>query len=569
VVRGAACAAALLAASAARAQQVAAPQEEVSGPSIDQYLTDRGLNELLAVYLLQRLKVAEGDVRVKLADRLGSIYVQMLDKATTPEARREWEARSQDLLRAVPEAESFELRLNLGKAQYLRAEDIAERWRLRLATPEEKQESETTLRAVNVVFKDIGTKVNRRVEQLERREATGRDEDEPAVRAELSEARRLRSLAMYYAGWSEYYIVMLAGRGSVDEAMAHFGWLLNASGGRQANVERVPASLLRYEHIARAALGCALCESIRGRDGAAMLWLDAVEHADGIPPAIAKQLFSRRIVVYARAKRWGDLEHMVKNRREPGKDKPTAPLDAGEARLLAVVALEALDDGNLPPGGRDIVQNLADTAMTDLITLGEVRQVQDLVGKFGSAHLGGEGFIVQYIRGLQTYDRARAAHAATGKNVDDPTAEESVGNLYREAAASLQIAVNAKDAARYADERSNAGLVLGLSLFYAGDLKQAADRFEEAFRAGTGGGPSAGPIAKRTEDALWLAIVSLDKAVEGGTGVLKERLTRLSALFLQTFPKSERAARLLLRQAGADLVSEDRAVSVLLGVPKE
>jgi len=233
-----------------------------------------------------------------------------------------------------------------------------------------------------------------------------------------------------------------------------------------------------------------------------------------------------------------------------------------------VVTLEAQDDPNLPRSAREIVQSLADSAMTDLITLGEVRQVQDLVSKFGSAHLGGEGFIVQYIRGLQTYDRAREAHTATGKSVEEPSADDAVRNLYREAAASLQISVNAPDAARYAEERANAGLLLGLSRFYAGDLQEAADRFEETFQAAGGGtGQSSGPAAKRSEDALWLAIVSLDKAVEGGKGSLKDRLDRLSTLYLRTYPKSDRAAKLLLRQAG--LVSEDKAVAVLLGVSKE
>ncbi len=537
--------------------------------TIEQYLTDHGLTELLAVHLLERLKVADGDARIKLADRLGPIYVQLLEKAATPEARQQWETRSQDLLKAVPEADASELRLNLAKARYLQAEDTAERSRLRLATPEEKQEAERTLRTVNATFQDIGTKINRRVEQLEKSEASGRDEDAATVRAKLSEARRLRSLAMYYAGWSEYYIAFLAGRGNLDEALSHFGWLLNASGGRQANVERVPAALLRYEHVARAALGCALCESLRNRDGTAILWLDAVEGAEGLPTAVLRQIFPRRMVVYAQAKRWADLEYLIKHRREPSKDKPVQPLEVGEARLLAVLTLEALDDKSTAKVGREAIQSMADLAITDLITRGEVRHVQDLVNKYGSAHLGGEGFIVQYVRGLQTYDRAREAHAATGKSVEEPATDDSVKNLYQEAAHSLEIALKFEDASRFADERANAGLLLGLSLFYASSLEDAADHFEQAFKVVSAAGiPATGPAAKRSEDALWLAIVSLDKGVEAGKPSLKERLGRLTTLYLKTYPKSERAARLLLRQAAVDLVSEDKAVAVLLGVDK-
>jgi hypothetical protein len=102
--------------------------------------------------------------------------------------------------------------------------------------------------------------------------------------------------------------------------------------------------------------------------------------------------------------------------------------------------------------------------------------------------------------------------------------------------------------------------MVGLSAFYAGDLTEAADRFEEAYKA------AASP--KRAEDALWLAIVALDKAVEGGKPSLKDRLGTLGALYLQTYPRSERSAKLLLRQAGAGLVSDQRASEILLGVEK-
>lgn len=542
----------------AQVEEPAAPAES----EIERYLGDHGLSELLAVYLLGKLKDAEGDAKLKLADRLGSLYVRLLDKASTVEERLAWETKSQELLSAVPEADSFELRLNLAKARYLQAEDIAERHRLRLATPEEQQEAERVLRTAGGVFNDIGNKLTRRVELLEKREIAGKDEDGPQIRRELGDARRLRSLAMYYSGWSSYYTAFLSGKPALaEEAISQFGWLLNASGGRQASVTRVPTNLLRYEHVARAAIGCALAESMRGRDGAAMLWLDALESTEGVPAPVTKQIVSRRIWVYAAARRWGDLEYLIKRTREPGREQPIKPLGVGEARLVAVVALEALQDKSLLAASRPIVQGLADTAMTDLITLGEVGHVQDLVSKYGTTPLGGEGFIVQYVRGLQVYDRAREAHAATGKSTDEPTSDDAVINLYRESARSLKIAVAAEDGSRFPDERSNAGLLLGLSLLYAGDLQEAADRFEMEFQAGA--------VAKRSEDALWLAIVSLDKAVEGGKLSQRERLGRLSALYLQKFPKSERSARLLLRQTAAELLTPERAVEILLGVEKE
>ncbi|MEX2219097.1 MAG: hypothetical protein WD749_10100 [Phycisphaerales bacterium] len=533
--------------------------EPVFEGALEQYLADRNLKELLALHLLERLKASDGAEKMRLADRLGAIYVDLLERATSAAERDRWEALSQDLLRAVPEADSFELKLNLAKVRYLQAEELAERFRLQLATPEERQEAERTLRSLAVTFQEIGTRLYRRVETLERRESAGRDEDLGALRESLGEARRLRSLAMYYAGWAGYYTAFLSARPAIaEEALTHFGWLLNAANGRQASVERLPASLVRYEHVARAAIGCALCESLRGNDNTALRWLDAVESAEGVPPTIAAQLFARRLTVLAAAKRWADVDFQLRRRRQPDRTEPPAPLAVGEARLLAVLTLQALQDPGASAQARRAVQTLADTALTDLITLGEVRHVQDLVTRYGTLPLGGDGFIVQYIRGMQAYDRARAAHAQAGTSTDEPAAADEVKNLYREAGGLMQTAVAASDASRFPDERSNAALMHGLSAFYSADLVEAADRFEQAYRDAAS--------AKRAEDALWLAIVSLDKAVEGGRPSLKERLGTLAALYLKTYPRSDRAAKLLLRQSLAGLVSEEKAAEILLAV---
>jgi hypothetical protein len=551
------CALGMLAAPAYGQEQPPEEQAPAAESAIERYLEERDLTELLAVYLLEQLKTADAGTRLKLADRLGSLYTALLDKAATQDQREAWEKRSQDLLAAVPEADSFELRLNLAKARYLRAEDLAERARLQLVTPEERQEAERTLRSAGAVFTDIGTKLSRKVDVLEKREGSGPEQDVPAVRQELADARRLRSLAMYYAGWSSYYVGLLSNKAQpAEEALTSFGYLLNAPG-RQANVERVPDGLLAYEHVARAAIGSALAESLRGRDGPAILWLETLERTQDVPEGVRKQLFARRIWVLGAGKRWADLAFAVERRRQPSRQDPVKPLDVGEARLLAVVALEALQDAGTPARAREVIQPLADTAMTDLIALGEVKHVQDLVLRYGSATLGGEGFIVQYVRGMQAYERAREAHKQTGGDLEQPSADAAAANLYRQAAGSFEQSLKSVDSANFVEERANAGLLLGLSRFYAGDLVQAADLFEEAYRRGGN--------VKAQEDALWLAIVALDKASLERSS-LRERLRELSTLYLKQYPGSDRAAKLLLRQASSDLIAEDKAIEILMGI---
>ena len=81
------------------------------------------------------------------------------------------------------------------------------------------------------------------------------------ARDELTDVRRLQSLAFYYAGWSNCYLAILGpGEPHATEALKSFGWLLG-SAGRPASLEKLPTSLLQYEHIGRASIGCALDRS--------------------------------------------------------------------------------------------------------------------------------------------------------------------------------------------------------------------------------------------------------------------------------------------------------------------
>ena len=180
---------------------------------VEDYLLELGLQSLLADHLERRLDSAKGvDERISLAERLGSVYVELLERTDDPDARAQLEARSRELLQSVPEADSFELRINLLKALYQRAERLMELARLRLVTEEERAEAESTLRTLRPAFEQIASKVHRRAELLESREENG-DESLELTR-QLGKARQLRSLAFYYAGWTSYYMAWSANSGS-------------------------------------------------------------------------------------------------------------------------------------------------------------------------------------------------------------------------------------------------------------------------------------------------------------------------------------------------------------------
>lgn len=543
----------------------AAPED-----TVEAYLERLGMTRLIAEQLNDRLGRAEGDERKAIAERLGRLYVALLTEAATADDRARWEQRGRELLAAVPEADTGELRLNLAKAVYIRVEEVVERGRLRLAEPAEMRESERQLRALEPDLTSIARRAGARVEELERAENAGNSSDELATA--ISEARRLRSLAFYYAGWCHYYLAYLGNaEPEAVEAMKCFGWLLNSSGGRLASVDRLPTDLLRYEHISRAAIGAALSASLRGNDVEAIRWLDSISEAPDVPEVIKDQMLVRRIIVLGHAKRWADLEQLVRRARRgeklhgygggPGVHEPR-PLPINAARLLAVTALEA--DRTI--AGQQ-VESLARTALGDLVARQEIAQVLDLVRRYGTAPIGDSGFIVHYVRGLVQYDRAREAHKKDGDSGEEPSSNPEVASLYRAAADMLQAAVGQPDAETFRIDRAKAGVMMGRCFFYSGDPRQAGERFATAWEA-------AGKVAggEAAEEALWLSVLAFDRAARaGGEGAAaaEARRAEVGTLFLATYPESPRAARVVLLQSAAgEAVGEDDALRILSEVPK-
>lgn len=531
--------------------------------ALEAYLESLNLTGLRADFLLARLSSAPRDQRVAIAERLARLYVELLQNAATADERTRIGAKAEELLKLVPEADGFELRLNLAKALYLRAEDSAERTRMRLASADEAAQAKATLSGLEPQLRDIATRLHARVDALERRENSGIDD--PALQGELGEARRLRSLAYYYTGWCDYYLAMLSGDAAPAlEAMKAFGWVVGTPNNRVPSLDKLQPALLKYEHVARAALGCALCAALRGNDAEALRWVDAVDQADDLPPAVREQLLSRRIIVLASTKRWPDLELLIRRTRNSdrsGGGPSVQPLPVWTARLLAVVTLDA--DKRY---AGDVIETLSKVALADLVARGEVAHVLDLVDKFGTTPIGERGFIVHYVRGVQAYDRARSEHQASQENPEEPAVSTKFRAAYADAADLLEAAVNQPDADQYRADRARAATALGRARFFAGRMIPAADAFRQAFEI-------APPKSKDAEEALWLSILALERAIKGQDSALVgadkstvERRDQTAALFLKTFPESDRAGRLLLMQISSGLLSPDDAVRVLANV---
>ncbi len=546
-----------------------------AGGALERYLEANGLRALLIEQLERRLAQSAPAERLALAERLSGLYAELLSEAPSAEARAALEQRARALLDAVPEADSADLRLNLHRATYLRAEEVAERWRLRLASASEVEQAERTLRALGPDLARIGAIAHRRVEALEKQEESARETDQALLGEALTTARRQRSLAMYLGGWANVYLAEITDSGpAAVEGLKMLGWLLNAPDGEVPTIERVPTQTLQYEHIARAALGAATANSVRNAHEEATAWLDLVETTEGVPVAVREQVFARRAAAMARAGTWGELVRLVSARRGESVDgarqrRVATPLSPNEARLIAALAFEE-------PASRKeeaAARSLRATALADLVAQEQLAQVVDLAKRYGTEPLGEGGFIVDYVRGLLAYQRAREAHGAGGANAEVPTGVQEIVGLYENAEALLAAAAVEEDAAKFPQALADAEMLRGLAMLWASGSDSAGGSQARALAAANQLLAVAGGAADERvrADAMWMAARALEFAAEAKGARTKEATERREALiteFVGAFPADERAGRLLIQQSAAGALEPAEAVSRLLATPQ-
>lgn len=528
----------------------AAPLDE----RLDAYLEQHELLSLRAHTLEKRLPGVALAERGKLLLDLASTYEALL-KALPPVKQGAIRERCRVLLRENPRPELDAIRVDLLKAEYLEAEAAAERARLKATAESDAAATVGTLKRLAAEFSEVAQQASVRVKQLEGQEQ-GRSEasfaEASELKAQLADARRVRSLARYYSGWSACYAAQLLGdRGYANEALLQFGALLNALERRTPTLDRLPKTLLVHEHVARAALGAATCFSIAGNDAEALRWLDEISTADGVPKVVADQVLTRRIAVLARNSRWSELSRWVDRARAP-QGKVAAPLEPADALQLAAVTLDGVD-GPEKDGGETRLA-LSRLALGDLITRGQTAAVVQLAKRFGTGVLASNGFVSQYVRALQAYDGARAKHGGAST---EPTSVAEARVAYRDAADLFLAASRSDDAASFAKDVVGAGQSAALAWYYAGDFVRAADQFEAVAKQAA---------AELRQSLSWSALVALDRAVEGGNAGVRERRDELAAVFIAAFPNSEQAAKLMLRRAGAGKVPDAQVVATLLAV---
>jgi len=506
------------------------------------YLERLELRRLLATHLEDELADLERDAAEDVIVQLVGLYTTLLENVEDGKTRVELEARGRRLLERAPAERADALRLALLRGRSQSIETIAEEYRLRRASDADVQRAIMLADELMPELEPIRVRLNGLVDDLERRSARSSSRTAEILDEELDRVRRLKNQVTFVQAWTLYYHAYLTGdTTSAQRAIDRFGSLLQPDD-EFPSPSDVSVDLRENEAFARSILGMALSQSIANGRNSAHAWLDLLEVPRTAPP-IREQLHAWRTVV--------DLEHndyrAALNTLEAFMADNPEPEPAW-LRLLAVHALDSEDDTY----GR----SLAQVAIAHLASHGELGMVLDLAGRYGVESLGENGFASLYVRGVIAYNETRIAH-------DDelPTLDDDLVDGYQRAARFFADAPDADDADRFPDAVAMCRSLEAWCRYFQGRYREARELFETA---------SEMPNADRAAESLWMAIVCLDKlARQSENNHMQADLLVLIERFLERFPSSTYAPRLILRRTATIETPSLDDVDALLAIPPQ
>ncbi len=522
---------------------------------LERYLAARSLRSLEFESLIERIPGLPESDRAPLIDRAASLLSDLLENETDTERQREWNERAKDLLRRAEGPAAAALELRLLRAAYQRAENVAERWRLRAATDSETAAAVRSLTETAARLERIARQADQRASLFERRLAGTTGDARDRLRESAADSRSTLSQARYLAGWCRLYLAQM--NNSEDDAraaLASFAWILGAPGAPEPDLDKVSPDSLALDHVARAAIGSAAAYAALDIAPSARDWLSMATAHGG--PDIADVVDAWRLVIHADLGRWNELIMALDS--EPD---PTA------ARLVAVSAVEAIRSGPLQNSS---ARRALEHALAALIDLGDAASVVELSRRYGALPVPGRGFLARYAEGVGLYLDAESRFRASGAPSDRPAPAGADRANFATAARALQLAIEADDADRFASALADARAVLGASLFYAAGAPGFDDPLVRA-RDHLTAAASDLPDADRRAGALWLAARAARLHAEESSGDAALEAARaadeIAARFLREFPAHDLAGAILYEMALRDGLDPRRRAELLRRVP--
>ena len=505
------------------------------------WLESQGFTDLLAIHLEERLQAAAGDAdaRRRAASRLAEVYATLLRSEDDPEDRERLVTQSRRLLEIVPEEESLGLRVALARNRYLNASRTMEDERIELAEPDDVRAAVAELDGLSGELEAIRRTMTKRIDTLSKSRSR-------RVERRLEDALQWQAMAALLEGWSRYYVGRARGdSGQMEKAQVAFGVVLQGDEPIPSPSE-VSVDLQGLEGFARAMLGMGMSTASLISAKAADEWFDRLMLPE-TDAATRQAIPGWWIAALADA---GDYEAIVEELErldERATREGDDALPVAWLRLAAVAGLRGVDSGD--PAAR----NAAGTALAALAGRGELAQVQDLASRFGTDAFGGDGFVFRYVRGIEQYRLALEAREAGD--------QAKATSFFSRAVEDLRAAIEEPDADLFSTARAGCLTLIGWSLLELDRAAEAADAFEFAAKRTSG---------DRRADALWGAIVALDRIVQAGGEEAAEAAARrdgLSTRFVDAFPADDRAPSLLVRRIAVSENPGEEDIAVLLGVP--
>ncbi len=515
----------------------APPQEE----QLEQFLARLGLSDLR---VLQLEKMVSGpntpQGRISLAKKLADLYAGQLMAAADNVPRYDATlAKIQELTTRVPEARTASLSVILLQADYNRAETLMSKW---ISDPKETAARNEAQRILTEITPSL---MQRRSELTKHADALTKklDELEEGDRAfalnekELARTQAVIGRASYFAAWSNYYLGLLKGSGAaeIDSARIVFKKLLGID-----SYDEVEAEWLALESIwrARSLIGLGLSEAAAGDLASSKTCFNLLRHA-----SVSTEIQDQAPYWYVRG-----MLNAGKLGETLGYARSEIANFAGRATQGKVSLCVALvRAGYADPKATGLAKELGQLGISGLAKLGQQKAIGQLVKQYGISLKAPAGFYLNWIKGRQLADEARA-----DKDQDK----------YREAAQAMEQALQASDAQENVRSAANCRYELGWCYYQLAEYERAGRAYEQALI-----GLKAAKEATAPE-AAWMSFVSYNK-LAAKNGRFASRAIDVLRGLKKSFPEhryAEKADYFIakLQRAGG---SPEQAVRNLMSIP--
>lgn len=518
-----------------------------AGPADEQvelYLRDHGMRALLEVQLESRLDAAENaDDRAEIAEDLAQLYLEQLRAIDGEDPYRQvLVIRARTLLDRVSAAPLYDLRIELFVHDFASYEDAIELYQLGLLDETNRVQAIGAFVEITRGLRAIMSAIEPELNRLTRRRGQPMGSDEArGVASQIEVRRRQHSLAAYYLGWSGYGIAVLDNRHVDDNTFIAFAWLLGGEGGMPQQIELRHAAL-EYEHVARAAIGVAMCYAQSENESLAQSWLYELIESNAVSEEVRQAAQSRKLRVLAAERDWYETHTFIYEISDADEGQY---LSVPDARFVAMRALDSRVSGLPGKGGEEHAIKVAQLGIEHLVGRGEIGHVVNLYQRYEHLPLLASGFIPNYARAL-----AQLEQLETG----------SQQGRYLDIAEQFTQALGSSDASEYPLQREDCCLKLAYTLV-------RADRPQDAIK-------QCDQIIERSirddaiEEARWLKIAALDRQNVIAGKPSSQALDDAVRAFVEAYPDAPRTTKLVLRHAMRGTLDERFAIQTLAGIPE-